>query len=151
MCLGVDYVCQDTRGSLHPRPNKPHNKNERAQQESNTTSSLTAFTFSLAYTFAAHTRYQMSSSLASTLILANSPQPSPPPYVTQYSAPPPIMSIPTEASPSVEVVIDRVDEFIQVFFTLVSLSFLPSNHHLVKVSSSLNFFAGPLHEQGDFL
>jgi hypothetical protein len=43
----------------------------------------------------------------------------------------------TEASPGGEILIDRVDEFIEIFFTLVSFPPLPSNLHLVKVSSTL--------------
>jgi hypothetical protein len=67
----------------------------------------------------------MSSSLASTQTLANSPQHSPAPYVTHDSAPPPTTTIPTTASPGGEVIIDGMDEFIEVFFTLVSLPLLP--------------------------
>jgi hypothetical protein len=50
---------------------------------------------------------------------------SPTPYVTHDSAPPPTMTIPTIASTSGEALIDRVDEFIEVFFTLVNLPLLP--------------------------
>jgi hypothetical protein len=132
--LVVDYVCQNTRGSLHSHPNKTHYTNERTRQGLNTTSSHTAFIFSFAYTFAA---YQMSSSLASTQTLASLPQHSPARCVTQDSAPPLAMAIPTAASAGGEVHIDRVDEFIEVFFTLVSLLPLPSNLLLVKVSSTL--------------